>query len=112
MLIKKNGLVTFEFDIESKDKVYLAGDFNNWDPSLTPLSQKNGKWRTTLKLNPGEYQFRYCTRNSWYNDWKADKYVPNGMGANNSVVIVPYPQPKFPFFRKGSKKESKSESAN
>lgn len=89
-MIKKNGnVVTFEFDQESQNNVFLAGDFNNWDPKKTPLAQKNGKWQATITLNPGEYQYKYVANNGWFNDANADKYVPNGFGSENSVVIIP-----------------------
>jgi len=36
-----------------------------------------------------EYQFRYLVDGQdWYNDWQADKYVPNNFGGDNSVVVT------------------------
>lgn len=88
MIKKKGKTVTFEFDCKSERKVYVAGDFNNWDCEAHPLVKKGDKWKVSLELKPGEYQFRYYSDRSWYNDWKADDYVPNPMGSTNSVVKV------------------------
>lgn len=73
-------------------KVYLAGDFNNWDYSGTQLrKQKNGTYSAVIELDAGaEYQFRYVLDGErWENDSDADKYVPNNIcGQSNSVVVV------------------------
>jgi len=36
-IVKKDGSVTFEFDHNTGEKVYLAGDFNHWNYTQTPL---------------------------------------------------------------------------
>ena len=47
-------------------------------------------WHLTLELQSGkEYQFRYLVNGTdWYNDWDADRYVPNPFGGDNSVVVL------------------------
>jgi hypothetical protein len=52
--------------------------------------QKNGTWKTEILLEPGhEYGFRYLIDGKrWENDPKADKYVPNPYGSENSVVVT------------------------
>ena len=81
--------VTFELPkgIEAK-KASLVGDFNNWDASANPLKKVKGVWKTSLELEQGrEYQFRYFVNGSeWHNDEAADKYVPNNVDGDNSVV--------------------------
>ena len=88
-IVKKDGSVTFEFDNNTGDKVYLAGDFNHWNYTQTPLKKSTkGKWAVTLKLTKGEHQFRYVCNNQWYNETNADKCVNNGYGAENSVIVI------------------------
>jgi hypothetical protein len=43
-----------------------------------------------LELEAGKaYQYRYLVNGTdWYNDWRADHYVPNEYGGDNSVVIT------------------------
>ncbi|MBN1218958.1 MAG: isoamylase early set domain-containing protein [Anaerolineae bacterium] len=83
--------VTFELpkNIEAKQAA-LAGDFNNWDTGATPLKKMKGIWKVNLELEPGrEYQFRYFVNGSeWHNDEAADKYVPNNVDGDNSVVVT------------------------
>ncbi len=82
--------VTFELPANDVKSVCVVGDFNGWDKDATPLKKrkKDGVWSTSISLPVGQsYQFRYwldATR--WENDWAADDYVPNGFGADNSVL--------------------------
>jgi 1,4-alpha-glucan branching enzyme len=71
-------------------KIYLAAEFNDWQFADTELKkQKNGDFATTIDLEPGEYAYRYVLDGElWENDFDADKYVPSGMGVENSVVVV------------------------
>ena len=84
---KKTCKVTFQLptEIEAK-KAVIVGDFNDWEG--TPLKKVKGIWKTTIDLDQGqEYQFRYLVNDGeWYNDWDADKYVPNNIDGDNSVV--------------------------
>ncbi len=90
MLKKSARGVTFTFDEKSDEQIYLAGDFNNWNEKSHPLKKgKDKKWSITIKLPPGEHQFRYVKNNEWYNDHKADKYVRTVWDSDNSVVVVP-----------------------
>ena len=83
--------VTFQLPagIEAK-KASLAGEFNNWDTTANPLKKSKGVWKATLELEQGrEYQFRYFVNGSeWHNDEAADKYVPNNVEGDNSVVVT------------------------
>ena len=77
---------------ENARTIFLAGDFNDWNYSETPLrKQRDGRYATTLDLQTGnEYEYRFVLDGEvWENDFAADKYVPSGMGqAENSVVVV------------------------
>ena len=72
-------------------KIYLAGEFNDWNYEDTLLKkQKNGSFAATLDLGVGEeYQYRYVLDGErWENDHDADKYVPSDVGVENSVVVI------------------------
>ena len=67
------------------------GDFNNWQMGETPLKiSKTGIWSVSLELETGkEYQFRYLIDGTiWVNDSESDKYVPSGLGSENSVLAL------------------------
>lgn len=87
--------VTFRLPSEAApeaEKVFLVGEFNNWDPQATPMTRlKNGDFKVVLDLEPGhEYAYRYLIEGQvWENDWSADKYDPCAFaGGENSVVVV------------------------
>lgn len=102
-------LVAFELPAAvAADSVSLVGDFNDWSPAANPLArQDDGYFRTELRLPAGQRaRFRYLLDGRrWENDWAADDYVPNGLGADDSVVdltdvasieplVTPTPQPE------------------
>ena len=72
--------------------INLAGDFNSWSSTDTPLTLGNdGSFSVSLDLAANrEYQFRYLLDGCrWENDWKADKYIPAPFSnADNSVVVT------------------------
>jgi hypothetical protein len=74
-------------------RVSLAGDFNNWKHSATPMARHHDVFAASLELDPGHsYQFRYLINGKvWCNDWHADTYVPNNFGADNCVLNLPLP---------------------
>lgn len=87
--------VTFKLSktaAEGAKKVWLVGEFNEWNTKKTPMkSAKDGSFSTLVELEPGrEYQFRYLTeQGAWLNDTKADRYEYSAFaGGDNSVVSV------------------------
>ena len=71
------------------ESVYLAGEFNDWDVTATPMKPNSkGVYKVTLELEPDrEYQFRYLVNSEhWCNDWHADAYTPGSFGKDNCVV--------------------------
>lgn len=70
------------------ETITLVGEFNNWNPTATPLDKTSEGWAATLELPPNrEFEYRYLADGrTWLNDWSADRYVPNELGGDNSVV--------------------------
>jgi 1,4-alpha-glucan branching enzyme len=82
--------VTFTLPAEAHaETACLCGDFNTWDKTAHPMEkQKDGSFKLVIKLNAGlRYHFRYFLDGEhWENDWKADAYVPNEFGSEDSVL--------------------------
>lgn len=82
--------VTFKIEGEvAASSVSLCGEFNNWDPGVSPMKQlKGGGWSLTLSLDSGrEYRFRYWVDGvRWENDAEADSYIDNGFGSQDSLL--------------------------
>ena len=100
----KTKKTTFQISLPEADSVTLVGDFNGWSDTATPMKKtRTGVWKADLKLDEGEYQFRYLVNeNEWRNDEDAPA-VPNIFGSENSVVSVVFPTPKK---KAGTKKTS------
>ncbi|HTL47381.1 MAG TPA: isoamylase early set domain-containing protein [Verrucomicrobiae bacterium] len=81
--------VEFEFFAPEAKEVRLAGGFNLWNPEATPLKKsKNGKWKATLHLEPGRYEYRFWVDGDWQNDQRTVECVPNPFGTWNCVLTV------------------------
>ena len=81
--------VPFEFVAPDAQKVYLAGNFNKWDPKTNLMKKdKKGVWKTTLSLKPGRYEYRFLVDGNWVNDPACCDCVPNEFGSQNCVRIV------------------------
>lgn len=85
----KTKKVEFELLAPDAQKVYLAGDFNNWDSSANLMKRdKKGTWKTSVSLMPGRYEYRFLVDGNWENDPACCDCVPNEFGTQNCVRIV------------------------
>jgi len=70
-------------------QVTIAGSFNDWNPSSTPLLRKNGVWITILILPPGSYEYMFVEDDKrWVADPLADRTRDDGFGGMNAVLDV------------------------
>jgi 1,4-alpha-glucan branching enzyme len=88
---KKKCECTFKFCAKGAKRVFLSGDFNDWNEQSHPMEKIGEFWKLTLPLPAGEYRFKYLVDGFWHNDLDAHKYVPNVWGSDDSVVVVPKP---------------------
>ncbi len=69
--------------------VFLAGTFNQWHPTATPLQCASGDcWSVELELPAGVYEYRFIIDGAWVHDPEAAESVPNPFGGVNSVLRV------------------------
>ena len=82
--------VTFTVHADKGKAVYLAGEFNKWDPAAKKMSYKakDGIYSATIKLAPGEYQYKFVIDGTWCADPENANSVQNDQGTFNSVVVV------------------------
>jgi len=75
-------------------EVYVAGDFNDWTPNeLHALERReDGSWHISLKLKPGEYQYKYIVDGRWEADPHNPEVVDSEVGGVNSLLVVPEAQ--------------------
>jgi 1,4-alpha-glucan branching enzyme len=81
--------IEFRFHAPDAKSVGVAGSFNGWDPTQTPLRRRfGGDWRAALKLTPGRHEYRFVADGKWFTDPGADETGPNPYGGCNSVRVV------------------------
>ncbi len=70
-------------------KVTLAGKFNDWNTkSLSMKKNKDGYWKTTIKLSPGRYEYKYFIDGAWAQDTTGAEKIRNSFGTYNNVIGV------------------------
>jgi chromosome partitioning protein len=81
--------VIFSARFATAKKVLIAGDFNNWSPMSTPMTNRRpGEFWTCLPLRPGRYRYRFVVDGKWMTD-PHNKYVEaNQFGELNNIVEV------------------------
>lgn len=83
--------VNFSVRAEKGSRVFLAGSFNNWDPTAKEMADKNGEgiYTATISLAPGSYQYKYVIDGTWCADPECADWIQNEHGTLNSVKLVP-----------------------
>jgi 1,4-alpha-glucan branching enzyme len=82
--------VTFTVHAEKGKAVYLAGEFNKWSTTAKKMSYKarEGVYAATVKLAPGDYQYKFVIDGTWCADPENVNSVRNDQGTFNSLVTV------------------------
>jgi len=89
--------VCLELTWPDADSVCIAGSFNEWHPSVSPMLRlTDGTWAKELVLAPGRYEYRFVVDGVWVDDPAATDYVPNPFGGMNSVLTVAASAPPSP----------------
>ena len=81
--------VTFTVHADKDKAVYVAGEFNDWNPTAKKMAFKAGVYTATLKLEAGKsYQYKFVIDGTWCADPENANAVPNDQGTFNSVIDV------------------------
>jgi len=80
---------TFRLVAPQAAQVFVAGCFNEWDPTANRLEQdKEGTWSCTLAIEPGEHEYRFVVDGVWWDDPTNISRRWNEFGTENCVLIV------------------------
>ncbi len=68
--------------------VTLAGDFNSWSTTATPMSRgDDGVWRVSVQLAAGERFYKFVVdATQWLSDPRNERKSDDGNGGSNSVL--------------------------
>lgn len=82
--------VAFSVRAEVGSKVFLAGTFNDWNPTAKAMADKKneGVFTVTVNLAPGSYQYKFVIDGTWCADPECPDWVQNEHGTLNSVKTV------------------------
>jgi len=67
-------------------KVYIAGTFNDWSTTLTPMQHVSDGWMVDVNLKPGKYGYKFIVDGEWITDPNNKLREDNGEGDYNSIV--------------------------
>lgn len=87
------GLVMVRFVLTAPDAhtVGVAGTFNQWDASVTPLVRTEaagGVWTATITLPAGQHQYAFVVDGARWVPDPAAPAVADGFGRRNSVLTL------------------------
>lgn len=81
--------VPFVFHAPRARTVCVTGDFTDWSREGIPLSlSTDDEWKTTLRLPPGRYEYRFLVDGEWRDDPNARQVISNAFGTLNGVLEV------------------------
>jgi hypothetical protein len=82
-------MVEFQLQAPQAATVCIAGSFNGWEPSQSPMRKgRNGVWKARVALPAGRHEYLFVADGQWICDPKAPESTPNPFGNQNSVIIV------------------------
>lgn len=82
--------VSFQVTAEPGSEVFVAGSFNNWNPTQYRMHDNpgSGHCKTMLSLPPGRHEYKFVVNGEWCIDSDCAEWVPNDQGSLNSVILV------------------------
>ncbi|MCL2104833.1 MAG: glycogen-binding domain-containing protein [Kiritimatiellaeota bacterium] len=87
---EKTKRVTFSVRAKEDSKVFLAGMFNEWNPTAKEMKDKagDGVFVATLNLPSGRHQYKFVIDGIWCADPECTEWEQNDLGTLNSVRVV------------------------
>lgn len=82
--------VWFELSAEPGSRVFVAGTFNNWNPTANPMKDNpdSGYYKAALRLPAGRHEYKFVVNGFWMVDPRCMDCAPNAYGSLNSVLHV------------------------
>ena len=85
----KRRRIEFKFEDRQAKQVFLAGDFNLWNPKSHPMKKStDGIWKRSILVEPGRYEYKFFADGRWREDQLNHKRCANNFGTYNCVIDV------------------------
>jgi glycosidase len=89
IIAAKKKIVRFSYMLhDDAKKVSVAGDFNGWSQTATPLQPDEGVFTGSAEIPPGVYQYKLVVDGQWMSDPAVVESISDGFGGYNSVLRV------------------------
>ena len=87
---EKTKRVAFSIRAKGGSKVFLAGSFNNWNPTAKEMVDKagDGTFAANVNLPSGMHEYKFVIDGIWCADPECSEWVQNDHGTLNSVKYV------------------------
>lgn len=90
---KRDQLMAMNINFSGGGRLYLVGDFNNWNRAGIPLTQKSKKtYAAEIPLDTGAYEYKILHVEGDTEEWlkfSKDTYtVDDGFGGENAMILV------------------------
>jgi 1,4-alpha-glucan branching enzyme len=86
---KHRSKVLFSLHAPQAETVFLAGDFNEWNPKKHGLKKgSSGAWEATLMLVPSTYEYKFVVDGKWQVDPVNTQTCQNCFGTRNNLLTV------------------------
>lgn len=73
---------------DNAKKVYLAGDFNSWNPSAFAMKREGNEWVFTVNLSYGKHRYKYVVDGNWILDPGNKLWEQNEHNTGNSIIWI------------------------
>ena len=82
--------VAFSVRAKEGSKVFLAGSFNDWNPTAKEMTDKmgDGVFVAVVNLSEGMHEYKFVIDGIWCADPECSDWVQNDHGTLNSVKHV------------------------
>ncbi len=80
---------TFTLQAPDANQVFVAGSFNDWSPTASPLEKDSeGTWTCAVLLEPGGYEYRFIVDDVWWDDPLNQMRRWTEFGCEKCILIV------------------------
>ena len=73
---------------ENARKVFVAGDFNGWNPEAYPMRKTADGWIFPLNLQPGKVRYKFIVDGKWILDPGNKLWEQNEHRTGNSIIWI------------------------
>lgn len=89
--LTENGGITFIYNGAPGQRVYVYGDFNNWDPYMFRMREtgRTGTYTYRLRARAGKYKYKFIVDGTSFADPLNDDKTLDIFGETASVLTVP-----------------------